>query len=101
MVLQALEQARERASSLEAQVHRTNELATSLAAHQQVKAAQLQELEENRRSIALLDQALGVSNRDGGAQRMCIPSLPCAVMQMYSSGSGFTCLRYSQRCRVA
>ncbi|KXZ56200.1 hypothetical protein GPECTOR_1g173 [Gonium pectorale] len=61
---QALEQARERAASLEGQVFRTNELATSLAAHQQLKAAHMSELEESRRSIALMDQALTEANRE-------------------------------------
>ncbi|GFR41506.1 hypothetical protein Agub_g2200 [Astrephomene gubernaculifera] len=59
---QALEHARERVASLESQVSRTSELATSLAAHQQLKAAHMSELEESRRSIALMDQALTEAN---------------------------------------
>jgi hypothetical protein len=58
--VQALEQSRERISSMETQVARANELASSLAAHQQLKAAHLSELDESRRSISLMDQALSV-----------------------------------------
>ncbi|EFJ43029.1 hypothetical protein VOLCADRAFT_96773 [Volvox carteri f. nagariensis] len=61
---QALEQARERILGMEAQVARANELASSLAAHQQLKAAHLTELEESHRSIALMDQALAEANRE-------------------------------------
>ncbi|PNH12501.1 Kinesin-like protein KIF27 [Tetrabaena socialis] len=61
---QSLEQTRERNSALEAQAARNSELASTLAAHQQLKAAQLSELEENRRGVALLDQALGEANRE-------------------------------------
>ncbi|GIM16591.1 hypothetical protein Vretimale_19214, partial [Volvox reticuliferus] len=60
----ALDQARERISSMEAQVVRSNELASSLAAHQQLKAAHLTELEESHRSIAIMDQALADANRE-------------------------------------
>ncbi|GIL61181.1 hypothetical protein Vafri_15579, partial [Volvox africanus] len=61
---QALDQARERISSMETQVARSNELASSLAAHQQLKAAHLTELEESHRSLAIMDQALGDANRE-------------------------------------
>ncbi|KAG2425908.1 hypothetical protein HYH02_014908 [Chlamydomonas schloesseri] len=61
---QALEQARERCAALEASAAAANELATSLAAHQQIKAAQLAELDESRRGVALMDQALAEANRE-------------------------------------
>ncbi|GLC72452.1 hypothetical protein PLESTF_001249300 [Pleodorina starrii] len=61
---QALDQSRERMVAMEAQVARANELASSLAAHQQLKAAHMTELEESHRSIALMDQALEEANRE-------------------------------------
>ena len=46
---------------MEAQAARSNELATSVAGLQALHADHMQELEDGRRSVALMDEAMAVS----------------------------------------
>ncbi len=65
-----------KAQSLEAQAARSQELATSVAGLEALHADHMQELQEGRRSVALMDEAMAVRGRAAAAVRACLLFVP-------------------------